>query len=145
ILLSIPGVMFVRRSIQPLAETLENQSRELQFAEEKYRTLMESIQDGVFVAQDFHFVYCNPALATMTGYTITELLEMPFDLLIAPEFLRLWKDRYKARIDFSRKEPPSQYEIRLIPKNSKTGIWVELHAEKIHFKGKPAVLGILRD
>jgi diguanylate cyclase (GGDEF)-like protein/PAS domain S-box-containing protein len=145
ILLSIIGVAFVRHSVQPLATLLEKQAHELKLGEEKYRTLMESIQDGILVAQDQHFVYCNPALAEMLGYTIEEVLTLPFDAVIAPEFIRTWKSRYKQRINFQEKEPVNKYEIRIIPKKNMADIWVELHAERIYYNNRPAALYILRD
>jgi PAS domain S-box-containing protein len=97
------------------------------------------------IAQDQHFVYCNPALAKMLGYTIEEILTLPFGAVIAPGFIRTWNSRYKQRINFQEKEPLNKYEIRIIPKINIADIWVELHAERIYYNNRPAALYILRD
>ncbi len=46
---------------------------ELRQSEEKYRTLIENIQDGVFVIQDRKLIFVNEAFARMGGSTIEEI------------------------------------------------------------------------
>ena len=45
----------------------------LQQSEEKYRTLIENIQDGVFLIQDSKIEFANEAFARMCGYTVEEV------------------------------------------------------------------------
>ncbi|MBC8416375.1 MAG: response regulator [Candidatus Cloacimonetes bacterium] len=54
-------------------------------SEEKYRTLIDSIQDGVFLIQDGLMKLVNPAFASMIGYNVKEVIGMDFRKLIAPE------------------------------------------------------------
>ena len=75
---------------KPTYEQLEQQLRELQQdvldrkrveaalreSEAKYRTLLENIQDGVFVLQGDAVIFANEALAQMSGYSVKELTEM---------------------------------------------------------------------
>ncbi|HEY1773168.1 MAG TPA: PAS domain S-box protein, partial [Gammaproteobacteria bacterium] len=41
----------------------------LQISEEKYRTLVDHSQDGVFITQEGNYTYVNQAYAAMLGYT----------------------------------------------------------------------------
>jgi PAS domain-containing protein len=42
-----------------------------------YRLLVESSLSGIFIVQDYRFVYVNDAFARMHGYQAEELLGMP--------------------------------------------------------------------
>eukprot|EP01036_Dinobryon_divergens_P049338 gene49338-66114_t len=50
-------------------------------------TLMNALADGVFIAQDEHFVYANRALPALLGYGQEEFAGLPFDRVVAPEAL----------------------------------------------------------
>ena len=113
-------------------------------SEERYRMLLESQRDGVFVSQDFKFVFANEALPKMLGYTHDEFLGMDFKAIVAPEFLDLWTSRYTLRIG-TGPEPPSKYELRMLRKGGTEDIWVVLQAQRIEYDGKPAVFGVIHD
>lgn len=116
----------------------------LQESEEKYRTLLDSMVDGMFVAQDYRFVFVNPALPAMLGYTPETFVGKSFAEVVAPEFLPLWTERFKQRIlgDYM---PPTDYEVRFLRNDGRDPVWLELHASRVIYAGKPAVLGIVRD
>jgi diguanylate cyclase (GGDEF)-like protein/PAS domain S-box-containing protein len=105
--------------------------------------LLESLADGIFVAQDFKFVFCNPALPASLGYSVKEFTNMPFHNVVAPEFLSIWTERYQQRIaGISKTE--RYYEVQFIHKNGHY-IWIELRANVALYEDRPAVLGIVRD
>lgn len=108
-----------------------------------YQTLIESLTEGVFVAQDHRFVFVNPALPAMLGYSVDDFVGLPFDAVVAPEHLELWTGRYELRMG-EGPEPSWDYEVCFL---CRTGVrlWVELTARRIHFQGRTAVLGIIRD
>ncbi|HEU0200149.1 MAG TPA: response regulator [Burkholderiaceae bacterium] len=110
-------------------------------SEMQCRALLDSMDDGVFVAQDFRFVFANEALPALLGYTHGEFVGASFSTVVAPEFLPLWNQRW--RVDRGP-EPPRVYEVQLIAKGGER-IWVELRASRVQFNGRPAVLGIFRD
>lgn len=112
-------------------------------SEEKYRTLVNSSADGVFVAQNESFVFCNSALPSMLGYTPEEFKNIPFAQVIAPEHLDIWTRRFQQRIE--GKETVSNYQVQFLDKTGTKRIWIELRANQILFNKKPAVLGIARD
>ncbi|MEK9824714.1 MAG: PAS domain S-box protein [Methylotenera sp.] len=105
--------------------------------------LLNSLQEGVFIAQDYKFVFSNPALPALLGYTDQDFIDMPFHKVVAPEFLSVWTERFQKRIS-GRDNPESYYEAQFI---HKTGhyIWIELRANVAKYEDKAAVLGIVRD
>lgn len=115
----------------------------LRESEERHRTLVESMADGVFVAQDYRFVFANDALPRMLGYTHEEFLGKPFSEIVAPEYLALWTSRFEQRIG-AGEEPPRHYEVSFLDRHGQA-VPVELRASRYRHHGRPAVLGIVRD
>lgn len=108
------------------------------------RALLEAMLDGVFVAQDERFVFTNPILPVMLGYTQDEFTNMPFEQVVAPESLPIWKERFYARLK-EGEAPVKNYQVRFMLKESQDSLLLDLHASRVIFRGKPSVLGILRD
>lgn len=105
--------------------------------------LLDSLADGVFVAQDHKFVFSNQAFPSMLGYTPAEFVNKSFGDVIAPEFLGLWTARFLQRIS-GGDQPERFYEIQFVHKNGHY-LWIELRASLTKFHDLPAVLGIVRD
>jgi len=138
-------------SVNVLASHLYNRTKKsrersrarLYKANDTYQQLLESMVDGVFVAQDYKFVFCNPALPAMLGYTALEFTDMPFHNVVAPSYLDIWKSRFEQRIE-GKIIPERCYEVQFIHKEGHY-LWVELRANLTKIYDRPAVLGILRD
>lgn len=130
-------------AFRAMAETIAEREKRLRDSEFKYRALMEALDDGVFVAQDYKFVFTNPALPALLGYEGESLAGAPFEQAIAPEDLPVWRDRFTQRVSGTT-EPIDRYEVRMRHKSGQP-IWTELHARRIEYAGHPAVLGIIHD
>lgn len=109
-----------------------------------FRTLLDKMPDGVFVAQNYRFVFANAALPRMLGYMHDEFVGLPFAAVIPPEFLDLWTERFRARIG-EGEEPPNAYEVRFLCKGGGRTLPIELNANRLLFGGQRSVLGIVRD
>lgn len=109
----------------------------------KFQHLFETLADGVFIAQDYQFVFSNPSLPAILGYKYEEFIGLHFDQVVSPEYLSLWTERYQQRIS-SIGQPENCYEVKLLCSDG-TSIWVELRANRSEFNNQPAVLGIIRD
>lgn len=116
----------------------------LRESDSNQRALLEAMADGVFVAQDYRFIFTNPILPTMLGYTFEEFIGITFDQVVAPEYLELWNERFNARVN-EDVEPPKNYQVRFMLKGGKDFIWLDLRTSKVEFQGQKSVLGILRD
>ena len=108
------------------------------------RALLDAMADGVFVAQDFRFVFANTALPRILGYSREEFIGLHFTDVVHPDFLELWCERFRLRIS-SGPEPLRRYEVQFMHKNGQRPVWIELIASRFVHEGAPAVLGIVRD
>ena len=115
----------------------------LRVSESTNRTLMDALADGVFVAQDFRFVYANRLLLERLGYEPDEFAGLPFERVIAPAVLPLWNDRFRGRVGAGA-EPVRQYDVQFLRKDGSIADF-ELVANRTTYQNRPAVLGVLRD
>ncbi|QTN23835.1 PAS domain S-box protein [Rhizobacter sp. AJA081-3] len=115
----------------------------LRESEATVRTLIGSMADGMFVAQDHRFVFANAALPRLLGHTDEEFIGLPFAAVLAPEFLALWTQRFEQRIG-TGPEPQGHYEVQFLRRDG-SAIWLELRASRSQYRGRPAVLGLVRD
>ncbi len=111
-------------------------------SEAKYRTLINSTTDGVYVAQDERFVFANPTLPAILGYSLEEFENLPFAQVIAPEYLNKWTTRFRQRL--AGKNPPPNYQVQFLHRSGEK-IWFDIRASVILYHGLPAVFGIARD
>jgi PAS domain S-box-containing protein len=138
------------RQLAASQETLQaqiaelNTSRELiAESEEKYRTLVEHTSDMVFIAQDGNLAFANTALVSLCGYTLDEIIGLPFPRLIAPEDREMVLGRHRLRLDGNT--PPESYEFSLLHKDQKTKIRVNIRVGAGTLHGRPATIGTLHD
>jgi len=113
-------------------------------SEATHRQLLASMTDGVFVARAGGFVFANAALPAMLGYASDEFAGLRLEQVIAPEFLELCKHRFAQRIH-GADEPRKSYRVRLVKKDARESVWIELQANRIDYEGERCVLGIVRD
>jgi len=115
----------------------------LRESEEKYRTLIENVQDGVFLIQDGELKFVNEAFARISGYTVEEIIGMSFRGLVAPEDRDMVADRYVRMM--AGEDVPMEYEFHGIQKNGDTRTTVYMTIGLLEYQGKPAVIGTLKD
>ncbi len=117
--------------------------RDLRRSEEKYRTLVNAIQDGVFIIQDGLMVFVNEPFAAMIGYSVEEVLGQPFLDFVAPEDRALVTDRYRRRQAGER--IVSEYELRMLHRNGLTRVYVNMTVDLTELRGTTATIGTLKD
>ncbi len=115
----------------------------LRLSEEKYRTLIDNIQDGVFIIQDAEMKFTNEAFARMVGYTVEEIIGMDFRELIAPEDSEMVADRYHRRQ--AGEDIPREYEFCMLHKDRVTRVIVNMNVGVINYRGKIASMGTMKD
>ena len=111
-------------------------------AEANYWALIEQAQDGVSIVQDEILQFANKAMAKLTGFTAEEMINRSVLDFVTPEYKDLVAERHKLRT--GGKHVPAVYDITV---QSKEGTIkdAEVSAGVIHYKGKPASMGIIRD
>lgn len=112
-------------------------------SEEKFRTLVESSLVGVYIIQDGKFVYVNPAMTKIYGYTERELLTLPSVLdVVAEEDRHAVGENIRRRV--AREIESLKYDFSSLTKTGKR-IRVEVLGSRTMFYGGPAVIGTLED
>ena len=89
----INELLQIRRKITELKASEAERKRakiELKQSEERYRSLVEDINDGYFILQDGRFVYFNPAFA--------DLLASTEEVILVREFSRIFSQKYQERL-----------------------------------------------
>ena len=105
-------------------------------SEEKFRSLLESSAAAVFIVDEAHIRYANPAAGVLAGAPPAELLGRSFVDLVQPD----WHDLVRQRIfaGASAALAGLRYEVRLA--GAAEGRWVELTGRATEYGGRPGML-----
>jgi len=108
----------------------------------KLLTVTERIMCAVCLIQDQRFVYSNPAMLAMTGYSAEEIVALPPWSLVDP------RDRFRVRRYLVRQRrglsPTEEIEFRIRPREG-SGRWVSYSAGPLLTEGETVLLGIALD
>jgi PAS domain S-box-containing protein len=117
---------------------IEEQLRE---REEQYRSVFEATDDGLNVVDlDGFYIEANPAYCRMLGYTREELIGMHYSQSTFPEYYPVLEESARAI------ESGGQYQTQgLARRKDGSPLPVEAHATPFIYKGKPHMLGVMRD
>jgi len=121
-----------------------NQTREaLRESEAKFRAVAETTASGIYIWQKDRFVYANPSMERISGYSIQEILLMEhFEQLIHPEFIAFMRERVARRR--AGEAVPMRYELKIKTKDG-DDLWVDLSSSMISYGNRPAVIGTFFD
>ncbi|HET9300654.1 MAG TPA: GAF domain-containing protein, partial [Candidatus Polarisedimenticolaceae bacterium] len=126
-----------------LAQTEQDVAIErLKESEDRYRRLLERIQDGVAIIQDGKLAYSNLVFATMVGDTPEGLVGADFRELVPPEDRRDLSDRYRRWQE--AQSVSGVLESRLLTRSGAI-VLVSLRAGSVEYRGRPAVIATIRD
>jgi PAS domain S-box-containing protein len=104
---------------------------------DEFRSLAEISPAAMFVVQNNAFLYVNPALVRVTGYTRTELMEGALWRLIESEdHLRI----HDALSSLQHQAAGRRFEIAFRKRGGQLG-WLDLTLSPIIFKGRRLILG----
>jgi PAS domain S-box-containing protein len=114
----------------------------LQESEEKYRTLIENMQDGIVIIQGEKITFTNDIFAEYLGYSLEEIEGSIFTDFIAPEDEEWIAEEYAQRT--IGEQEPVEYEIRLL-KKSGDYIYVRSKAVNFDYQGKLTTISTIAD
>ena len=137
-------VSSVQRALKEAKLIIERKQREnaLIESEEKYRDLVENINDILFLTDDKgRITYISRSVYSVSGYTASEIVGRSFQELIYPEDLPFIVEQFQKRL--SGIIEPSEY--RLISKSGEV-IWIRSSSRPIFRENKIVGLrGIFTD
>jgi len=114
----------------------------LRDSEEKFRTLAETAGVAIFIYKENRFLYVNPIMEKVLGFTEKEILNMNVWDLIHPDFREIVQQRAIARL--KKEDLPLRYEVKVITKEGQS-LWVDFSTGIIEYERKPAALGTAID
>ncbi|MEW6585284.1 MAG: GAF domain-containing protein, partial [Nitrospirota bacterium] len=115
----------------------------LRKSEERFRTLVESAPEAIFVQSQGYFVYLNPAMLTLLrASTPEDLLGKNFMDRIAPEYHEAIRKRVRVQRETGKPSPLMEQEyLRL----DGSRVPVETTAMAVYFQDRDAHLVFVRD
>jgi len=102
----------------------------------------ERAASAVFIFKDSRFLYTNPAMSRLTGYTRQELLEFEIWTLIHPDFQKEIRDRVSAWSAGER--VPARSEFKVIIKGGAIR-WINADSTFVNYEGRLAALTVAFD
>ena len=106
-----------------------------------YRKLIYKAHEGITIIQNNKFVFFNPMVEHITGYSKEELHNMTIEDLVHIDDLEMSFDNYKSSPFESYVEP---YQIRIVNKKGEVK-WIELSTTDFEWNEKEAALCLLID
>jgi len=116
--------------------------RDLEEAEKLYRSVIENLQDGLFMIADDKFTLVNKAFADIVGYTTEELIGSDYINLVSEDSREITNDRYQRRR--RGEKVPNQYVINLTHKSGEKKM-VNLHVSVLNLMGTLYSIGTVKD
>lgn len=133
---------FLRNHNKILEQEIDVRTRELAESREKYKTLVENINDGFFVLAEGRVVFANRSFARMLGYELEQVLQTSYLNFIAEEHREVVQGAYE--LGLKNGNVPTRYEfLRLCKDGSK--LPTEIMIKRAMFGDQPADIGICRD
>jgi|GEM_PF-860706 len=109
---------------------------------EKYRLLIENMDEGVVITQDDRFIFFNRRFGEMMGYNAEELEKEGMRLIYTTRGIQILKERKKKKSE--GENVPSAYETIFKKKDGKE-IIVEINVAIVEYGGKPATFAVIRN
>jgi len=143
-LLDDPNVQSVVVNFHDITERKQAEA-ELIESENKFRSLVEDSNVGVYLAVDGILRYVNREFAAMHGYTVEELVGKKniYDLIL-PSYLPTFKEAVRHWYQSRDKTNSFRKEIEILTKDEAIK-YAEIHVSKAVYHGKPAVIGTIVD
>ena len=135
-------IIYYEGTIEDISET-KNAALLLKESEEKYRTLIENIQDGVFIINEKKILFVNEAFASIIGYTKEDVFGMDFKKIIAPEDWKMVLGNYIRRMKGGA--PINNFEFRALHKDGVTQVYVNMTIDRIIYENKAVAFGTVKD
>lgn len=111
-------------------------------SQERYRLLVENLNDGIVISQNDKFIFFNRQFAEMLGYEYEELIMADYRQVYTTEGLKILEERARRRE--RGEEVPARYETIFRKKNGEH-LFVEANVKIIEYQQAPATFAIISD
>jgi len=140
---SADGVFLGYRGVDRNITNRKQTEKELRESEERFRTIFKNSSDGIIVAdpETMKFLYVNPAICKILGYTEEELTQMGVVDIHPKKSLEYVVSEFKT---LAWGEKLLAANIPFLKKN-KTIIYMDVNTSIVRMGEKIKIMGILRD
>jgi PAS domain S-box-containing protein len=114
----------------------------LRRSEERYRAVIEHVDEGMIVIKDERVVYANARAAQIAGISLVEIQQIGFLHRIHPDDHKLVLERQRSRL--AGEDVPSRYELRLLMPDGSVR-WVSISVSVVPWEGGQAILTFFTD
>ncbi|MEI6143440.1 MAG: PAS domain-containing sensor histidine kinase, partial [Mariniphaga sp.] len=121
-------------------------------SEKRYKLLAENTNDFIWVLDPMtmHFIYVSPSCEHLLGYTMDEMLQNPFEMILVPEIREAFVQRARDGIaKFNTNPIPHTSELKEVLQLRKDGTTLITEVSyKAYFNqhsGKVEIQGVSRD
>jgi PAS domain S-box-containing protein len=127
---------------QLLEEQVRIRTAELKESEQRYKILVEEINDGFFVIHNEILVFVNSATGLMHGYPPSQMIGQKFWNFVDPRHRKKVMASYYRK--FETRDPPPMLEYLRITRNGES-YPTEIFSKATEWDGRLSVIGICRD
>jgi diguanylate cyclase (GGDEF)-like protein/PAS domain S-box-containing protein len=133
-----PLLLIVGRNITQI----RNSEAALRASEARFRGFIENLPLGVFIAQDCLIRYVNPAILEMIDYTLEEVVDQPFLLMVHEEDREMVMEFHQRRMQGD--DSLFRYDVRVLRKGGGICFW-QVDASLDTWEGRVASLAVCAD
>jgi PAS domain S-box-containing protein len=137
----LTGFRSMLEQVQQRTLQLKQAEQQLREREEQYRSVFEATDEGLCIIDlDGFFVEANPAHCKLLGYTYEELIGLHYSETTYPEFYPVLDENIRTI------QAGDRFQTRgLARRKDGSPLPVEAHSTPFTYKGKPHLLGVMRD
>jgi PAS domain S-box-containing protein len=114
----------------------------LKDSEEKYRLLVENLNDAIVITQHDKYIYFNTQFADLLGYGPDELISQDYRMVYSKRSIDILNKREEKRRKGNK--VPSRYETVFIKKGGEE-VQIEANVTIIEHHGDKATFAVIRD
>ncbi|MCK6556630.1 response regulator [Candidatus Binatia bacterium] len=131
------------RRLEDKSRQLEISNQELRDTEANLRAVFENAMDGILIAEvaSRRFVFCNPMICRMLGYTRDELLTLDVSRIHPPEDLPRVASEFEKQV---RQEHILAADLPVLRKDGSV-FHADINSFPIAFGGQACLAGFFRD
>jgi diguanylate cyclase (GGDEF)-like protein/PAS domain S-box-containing protein len=136
-----PEFRDIASGLNQLLDRASDSNAHAQAAEQIFETFAMTLPEVALIHTDV-ILYANRAAANLFGVETSALRGKQLTDLMRPAYRAMLRKRVTTEL--ASTEPLAPIEVQLI-NGHESGLWVELHSQRLEYEGQPAFVSVARD